>query len=293
MHLRNNKIIAMEQQDDIAPSVHVENRDAANSNMNMDNSESYELLVAAVMKLKAQVDSLNTNLQSQNDDIIEELRKINDDMIEEIRKNNDDMKKEIGKINDNMKKITERDDNLHNKIESCINNRFQCRESSINDKLESLEHSMQEFGKGIRNDINDSMQGEIDRPQKNDSTQDMIQGEQQGNNVIETDSPSKSTALDNELRGKGESMACHHEVESSSNLPPNDVADKVPERDSFPDKVMGEEQVDNVIESSSSNKLSLSEHEQEIEAGASNHGHEYSTNHPQFDSNPDKHGVAK
>ena len=66
------------------------------------------------------------------------------------------------------------------------------------------------------------------------------------------------------------------------------MADKVPESDSFPDKVMGEEQVDNVIESSSSNKLSLSEHEQEIEAGASNHGHEYSTNHPQFDSNPEQ-----
>ena len=58
--------------------------------------------------------------------------------------------------------------------------------------------------------------------------------------------------------------------------------------DESQDKVLVEEQIDKVIESSSPNKLIMSEHEIGTKAGASNHGHEDSTNHPQFDSNPEQ-----
>ena len=62
----------------------------------------------------------------------------------------------------------------------------------------------------------------IDRMKKSVNSQDTMLDKEHGNNVIETDSPSKLIASDNELRRKVEPMTRSHGEESSSNLPQND-----------------------------------------------------------------------
>ena len=105
--------------------------------------------------------------------------------------------------------------------------------------------------------------------------------------MVESSSSNKCITLEYELESKAESMAWSHGEGSSSSLPPNDkiqsMTAKIQEGDSFLHKMLGKKQINNVIESSSLNKVIMLKG-----VMANNRGHEESTNHLKFDSNPEQ-----